>query len=1405
MPSVYVEALPIKVKNLGFFGFDHLQLVYVPDSLTSIPVPQEEWYVIEGTVVTGTTGDVLGVLGDSGSLALWLANGGVRGTALEAEIGTPDVRGGRLLTATNADVDWNRMAAHATEIHDTQFVYTSFRPAFYPIATLNSTSFIASVLFSSGYDLTQNFPYRVGRSPGYTTLLGTIGDDNMSIQLKFNALFGGWGNDQFTGGSAQGVIDRMYGGGDDDVISWSPGVDFAHGGDNSMTYDEDGRDTLDFVGAGQVLIEREARATPHLVPDFKASHDQGTTWLFSIDRVRWGNENDSILLGEGVELLDVQISIDLGDEDPDGNGDELSFEQATGGLIINAGNDTGHFVQPTSPSGNGGIWLESVEWLTGSSYADRIYAGAELRGIEGGAGDDHIDARLVTAHSGQSPLGYDIEINGGDGDDTIIGSAGRSHAIGGEGSDRFVLSSLTTGPQAVEFVIADADSQDSLYVPYAFLDGSNGSFDGSQLMPILGAIGTFDELQDEGWTLFYEHRTQSQIRDGNDQTEGVIDFVAYISFVLDGSDLVITVERGEAVQEDIISEDDGTTTSYVFISGLSETDAVIRVLDFQEGDLGLNFIDPGEQDSEGYYPNWDSAVDQLNETMLPAFDLRPLAPSSDPNAPGNAPPRQVPVNGGNGDDLISLDQPADVDAGAGNDTIVATGNGSDSIDGGAGDDLMAGGGGNDEYAVDSAGDTVFEEIGAGSDTVVASIDYTLPDFVEHLTLGGSAVTATGNGLANRLIGNGGDNILIGLDGGDTLVGLGGDDTLIGGEGSDGYIYFQGDGHDVIVDTGTGSGDIDELLLFDQLRPADITATRMASALDDLILSFTGGGRVTIAGFYTAADAGIDEIRFDDGTVMTRAEVDTLAAGAAIVSNTAPDVASDFELYYGGVDFIVPAELLLANDRDDEGDPLGIVAVSGFSSGSGSIDANGDVQLSLTPGFDGDLTFNYTVSDGNGGTATAAVSMTIVPNSAPTVTAAIADQQATVGQTFALTVPVTHYDDADNDLLSVTATLADGSPLPAWLNFDWLTDTLHGTPPGGTAGSLTILLTASDGFLPVTETFTLTIAPAAGSVIDGNADNNTIIGGGDHDLLRGHGGNDAFSGNAGADYMDGGAGVDRVSYYGQTADLVIRLDNASSHGGTAEGDLLIGMENVTGGFGNDTIMGNADDNLLDAQDGNDTLYGFGGSDHLRGGGGDDTLYGGAGHDVLQGGDGDDHLVGGDGNDLFNGGAGADQFNGGAGVDRASYYDQTVSLTIHLDGTTSHGGHAEGDVLVAIEWLTAGAGNDTIYDSADDNFIDAYGGDDTIHSSLGNDLLRGGAGADTFVFAAGFGRDTILDMDFAAGGDSIDLSSAAFADFADLLAHASENGTDTIITIDATNSLTLLNVAVAQLAADHFLLA
>lgn len=119
------------------------------------------------------------------------------------------------------------------------------------------------------------------------------------------------------------------------------------------------------------------------------------------------------------------------------------------------------------------------------------------------------------------------------------------------------------------------------------------------------------------------------------------------------------------------------------------------------------------------------------------------------------------------------------------DDLLRGGAGNDLLDGGAGADTMFGGIGNDSYVVDDAGDVVIEALNEGTDSISASISFTLAQNVENLTLtGAGAINGSGNELSNTVTGNSADNILSGFDGNDTLAGGGGNDVLLGGAGND---------------------------------------------------------------------------------------------------------------------------------------------------------------------------------------------------------------------------------------------------------------------------------------------------------------------------------------------------------------------------------------------------------------------------------------------------------------------------------------------------------------------------------------------------------------------------------------------------------------------------------------------
>lgn len=141
--------------------------------------------------------------------------------------------------------------------------------------------------------------------------------------------------------------------------------------------------------------------------------------------------------------------------------------------------------------------------------------------------------------------------------------------------------------------------------------------------------------------------------------------------------------------------------------------------------------------------------------------------------------------------------------------------GNDIIDGAGGADTMSGGLGDDTYFVDNAADTIVEAAAGGTDTVIASVDFTLGSQVENLTLNGLARKATGNALDNVLTGTIGDDVLDGKAGADTMAGGSGNDTYHVDNVLDTIVELSGGGTDTVVasfDYTLSPGEIENLVL-----------------------------------------------------------------------------------------------------------------------------------------------------------------------------------------------------------------------------------------------------------------------------------------------------------------------------------------------------------------------------------------------------------------------------------------------------------------------------------------------------------------------------------------------------------------------------------------------------------------
>jgi len=260
--------------------------------------------------------------------------------------------------------------------------------------------------------------------------------------------------------------------------------------------------------------------------------------------------------------------------------------------------------------------------------------------------------------------------------------------------------------------------------------------------------------------------------------------------------------------------------------------------DILNGGAGMDFMYGGAGDDtyyldelDGYSENANEGVDTIvvnfNAVMGANIENARISVNGDLYLQGNSLNNVITAVGGNnvlwgmaGDDTI--------DGGAGDDTLYgwddndhligAAGNdelyggrGIDTLDGGAGADIldgheggdtMIGGAGNDTYHVDDAADVVIEDAAKGTDTVNASIDYTLTANVEHLILSGAGILfGRGNALNNVITGNAGQSLLNGEDGNDTLYGGGGSDYLVGGAGND---LLEGGAANDVMDGGLGN-------------------------------------------------------------------------------------------------------------------------------------------------------------------------------------------------------------------------------------------------------------------------------------------------------------------------------------------------------------------------------------------------------------------------------------------------------------------------------------------------------------------------------------------------------------------------------------------------------------------------
>ncbi|MFN3349962.1 beta strand repeat-containing protein [Pseudorhodoplanes sp.] len=269
-------------------------------------------------------------------------------------------------------------------------------------------------------------------------------------------------------------------------------------------------------------------------------------------------------------------------------------------------------------------------------------------------------------------------------------------------------------------------------------------------------------------------------------------------------------------------------------------------------------------------------------------------------------------------------------------------------------------------------------------------------------------------------------------------------------------------------------------------------------------------------------------------------------------------------------------------------------------------------------------------------------------------------------------------------------------------------------------------------------------------------------------------------------------------------------------GTKTGDLVDATNTVAGqplptGL-NDIILGGNGDDDLSGLLGNDTIDGGKGDDILLGDAGNDILNGGKANDILLGGDGDDILQvkGKEGRfDIFESGAGNDtlQFLGNGHVTLAGFDALASSIEILQGNGRGLLGTGAPDVfnfigltqVTGLAFVDGKGGDDILMGSAFADDLRGGKGNDLLNGGAGDDVLRGGNGNDTFVFADGYGADSIVD--YQRGKDILDLTGVAGVhSFADLLLTQIDNKT-VLIDFGNGDTLTIQRATIAILTANQ----
>jgi Ca2+-binding RTX toxin-like protein len=1216
----------------------------------------------------------------------------------------------------------------------------------------------------SGNDL-----YIVDRASGITIVEATGGGTDTvqssvtytlsSTQELENLTLTGSNNINGTGNALANVITGNSG---NNILDGGTGADTLVGGQGNDTYFVD--------NAGDVITENSAEGTDTV----SASLSYSISSFVNVENLIF--TGTSVLVGTG----------NAGDNSITGN-------SAADTLIGGTGNDT-YIITNTST-----VITENVGEGTDAVQASANYSLASASNVEN------------LTLTGSSVL----SATGTSGDNVITGNSAADTLTGLGGNDTYVISNAST-----VIVEAAAGGTDTVQSSVTFTLSSTQELENLTLTGTANINGTGNTLAN-----IITGNSGDNTLDGGTGADTMIGGLGNDTYFVDNVGDVVTENSGQGT-DTISASVSYSISTLTNVENLILTGASVLSATGNSGDNILTANSAADTLTGGLgndtyvisnastviVENSGEGTDTVQSSVT--FSLATLTNIENLILTGTA-----TINGtGNGLDNLLYGN-------SGNNTLTG-GGGNDTIwgGGGGGTDRLVGGIGDDTYIVDAtSGITVVENASEGTDTVQASVNYTLGTNLENLTLTGTALVGTGNTVANIITGNSADN---------TLNGSTGADTLIGGLGND--TYFVDNAGDVITENSSEGTDT------------------VSASLSFSIASFSNVENLTLTGtsVFTATGNTLDN------TLTGNSAADSLVGGQGndtyVISNASTHIVENsgegIDTVLSSVTFSIATLTdvenltlaLAASNSNGTGNALDNVIYGNTGSnildggaGNDTLWGGGSGNNDTLIGGTGDDTF---VVDAGGASlglienvgegtdiVLASVSYTLTANVENLTLTGTTALQA-VGNAL---VNIITGNSADNTLDGSTGadTLIGGLGNDTYF-IDNAGDAIIENSGEGTdlveSSSVSVSIAAMANVENITLTGSSNINATGNSlanVILGNTGSNTLDGGAGADTMTGNTGNDTFFVDNVGDVVNEGSGAGN--------DTVV-VGFSYTLGTFVENIILVsgaGNINGTGNTLNNILTGNSDNNILDGISGTDTLIGGGGNDTFVVASTLDVVTAGTGRDTIQSSiswdmsatghnnsdvenltlTGSSALVG-TGNGLdntFTGNSGADTLVGGLGDD--TYIISNASTVI--TESASAGADAVKFQAVAsnvtftlasnVENLTltgsansSGIGNgsdNSLIGNTNANSLNGGTGNDTLDGGDGLDTLTGGTGADIFVFhpATAFHNiDVVSDFNKTTDNDKLDIHdiligySGTVTDFVRI----SDSGSDSIIEVD-----------------------